>query len=89
MVSLYCDDDNDCVINDNDVAGGHWKIGREVSGQGVRLVDSAENLWPHQVRSWEYLSLSTSTWERLWKPDPQLTVTGNINILCLNIDISL
>ena len=81
MVSLFCEDDNDCVINNNDNADGHWTIGRQVNG--VRLADSAEGLWPHQVKSWEY-------WSRGWQPDPQLTVTGNvnINILCLNIDIS-
>ena len=70
MVSLFCEDDNDCVINNNDNADGHWTIGRQVNG--VRLADSAEGLWPHQVKSWEY-------WSRGWQPDPQLTVTGNIS----------
>ena len=73
MVSLYCDDDVDCVINNNDIAGGHWKIRVEWSWEGVRLADSAVDLWPHQVRSWEYY-----TFDGVWQSDPQLTVTGNI-----------
>ena len=45
-------------------------------------MDPAGDQWPHQVRAWEY-------WDDKWLSDPLLTVTGNINIniLCLNINI--
>ena len=46
-------------------------------------MDPAGGLWPHQVRSWKYAVPGR------WESDPLLTVTGNINIniLCLNINI--
>ena len=86
IVSLYCDDDDDddCVITDNDITEGFWKIGDDPADNlgGVKTADSAGDLWPHQVRSWQY-------WSDEWLSDPLLTVTGNINIniLCLNINI--
>ena len=87
VVSLYCDDNDDCVFTNYDVTGG-WTIGsNRIDGGGVAAAASAENSWPHQVISWEYLDTINGGWQY----DPQLTVTGNINIniLCLNIDISL
>ena len=50
---------------------------------GVASVDPAGDLWPHQVRSWKYSDGEND------QSDPLLTVTGNINIniLCLNINI--
>ena len=52
---------------------------------GVATAAPAGDLWPHQVMSWAYVDISG-----VLQYDPQLTVTGNINInfLCLNIDIS-
>ena len=41
---------------------------------GVKTVDPAGDLWPHQVRSWKYINGGK------WQSDPQLTVTGNNNI---------
>ena len=76
-VSLYCDDDDDdCVITDNDITGGNWLIGSDPATDlgGVATAEPAGDLWPHQVRSWEYYSGGK------WQSDPQLTVTGNINI---------
>ena len=83
MVSLYCDDDDDCVITNNDTTGGYLTIGDPATDAGgVATVNPAGDLWPHQVRSWQYAIQE-------WQSDPQLTVTGNVNIdiLCLNIDI--
>ena len=40
----------------------------------VRTVNTALQLWPHQVRSWEYVDGGLQ-----WKYDPQLSVTGNNN----------
>ena len=48
---------------------------------GVKTVDPAGDLWPHQVRSWEYLSGGK------WQSDLNLTVTGNINIDILYLNI--
>ena len=74
MVSLHCDDDDDCVIDNNDIAGGNWIIGDPATNAGgVGTVDPAGDLWPHQVRSWKYYTSSEG-----WQSDPQLTVTGNI-----------
>ena len=76
-VSLYCDDDDDdCVITDNDITGGNWMIWPDPTENkgGVITADPAGDLWPHQVRSWEYWT------EGKWQSDPQLTVTGNTNI---------
>ena len=85
MVSLHCDDDDDFVINNNDITGGRWLIGDPANeGGGVATVDPAGDLWPHQIRSWQYQNSIDE-----WESDPQLTVTGNINIniLYLNIDV--
>ena len=76
---LYCDDDNDdCVITDNDITGGYWMIGDDenmaADKGGVATADPAGDLWPHQVRSWEYWIGDK------FQPDPLLTVTGNNNI---------
>ena len=80
-VSLYCDDDDDCVITDNDIIEGYWMIGPDPAANkgGVRTADPAGGLWPHQVRSWKYYDFTGGEWQS----DPQLTVTGNnrINIL--------
>ena len=85
MVNLYCDDDDDCIITDNDITGGYWKIGEDpaTDAGGVATADPAGGLWPHQVRSWKYAVPGR------WESDPLLTVTGNINIdiLCLNNNI--
>ena len=85
MVSLYCDDD-DWVITDNDITAGYWLIGSDpaTNSGGVGTVDPAGDQWPHQVRDWKYYTTSGG-----WQSDPLLTVTGNINIniLCLNINI--
>ena len=92
VVSLYCDDNDDCVFTNDDITVGKWVISEYPVFDGVATVDvgtaaPAEDLWPHQVISWEYWDTISGEME----PDPQLTVTGNINIniLCLNIDISL
>ena len=76
-VSLYCDDDDDdCVITDNDITDGFWLIGDPATNTaGVATLDPAGDLWPHQVRYWQYYTTSGG-----WQSDPQLTVTGNINI---------
>ena len=71
---LYCDDDDNCVITNNDITGGYWLIGDPATDRGgVSTAAPAEDQWPHQVRSWNY-------WTEGWQSDPQLTVTGNINI---------
>ena len=76
VVSLYCDDDDDCVITNNDITGGGWAIGDPATNAGgVRTAAPAGDLWPHQVRSWEYHTTSGG-----WLSDPLLTVTGNNNI---------
>ena len=83
VVSVFCDDDDVCVITNNDITGGRWMIGDPATNfGGVETAATAGNLWPHQVRSWNY-------WSEGWQSDPQLIVTGNINIdiLYLNIDI--
>ena len=83
MVSLYCDDDDDCVITNNDITAGRWLIGDPANeGAYVKTADPAGDQWPHQVTSWKIYSGG-------WQSDPQLTVTGNINIniLFLYIDI--
>ena len=78
-VSLYCDyDDEDCVITDINITGGYWMIGSDPANNlgGVKTVDPAGGLWPHQIRSWEYLNFTSGG----FVSDPQLTVTGNNNI---------
>ena len=76
MVSLYCDDDDDCVITDNDITGGKWVIGDPATNAGgVRTADPAGDQWPHQVRAWQYSLIGPG-----WETDPLLTVTGNNNI---------
>ena len=40
---------------------------------GIRTSYLTGDLWPQQVTSWQYYSGE-------WQSDPQLTVTGNINI---------
>ena len=85
VVSLYCDDNDDCVFTNYDVTGG-WTIGSNIiDGGGVAAAASAGSSWPHQVMSWEYLDTISGEMES----DPQLTVTGNMNgnILCLDNDI--
>ena len=85
VVSLNCDDNDDCVFT-NDNVTGIWTIGSNIFvGGAVAAAASAGNSWPHQVISWEYLDTNGG-----WQSDPQLTVSGNINIniLCINIDIS-
>ena len=67
-------------------SAGGWTIGDRLSEDGgVGTVAPAGDLWPHQVLSFKYLDFTTGVWES----DPQLTVTGNINIniLYLNIDV--
>ena len=76
MVSLHCDDDDDCVINNNDITVGNWWIGPDPATKesgGVYTAAPAGDLWPHQVRSWQYANAILE-----WQSDPQLTVTGNI-----------
>ena len=70
------DYDDDCVITDNNMTGGKWLIGPdpESNSAGVASADPAGSLWPHQVKSWRYVSGGKL------QSDPQLTVTGNINI---------
>ena len=59
-----------------DITGGYWLIGAdpESNSAGVTSADPAGGLWPHQVRSWKYVSGGKL------QSDPQLTVTGNIDI---------
>ena len=79
MVSFYCDDDDDFVINYNDIKEGYWTIRYDEDDEDlgdVASLDPAGDQWPHQVRSWEYYNYTTDGWQS----DPQLTVTGNINI---------
>ena len=64
---------------------GYWVIGDPSTDTGgVESDDPAEDLLPHQVR-WSQVKGDGGWWN-----DPQLTVIGNINIniLCLNIDIT-
>ena len=65
---------------------GRWAIGYDpaTDAGGVETVGRAGDQWPHQVRGWEYYTTSGG-----WQSDPLLTVTGNINIniLFLNINI--
>ena len=54
-----------------DEGSGDEGSGDEGSGDeydGVVTVEPAGDLWPHQVKSWQYKS----------QPDPFLTVTGKI-----------
>ena len=79
IVHIYCDD-NDSNITDNDFTVGYWKIGRwfddEPSDDGVlKTADLAGDLWPHQIRSWQYYTFTLAP----WASDPKLTVTGNMN----------
>ena len=61
------------------ITAGRWVIGdRLTENGGVGTVASAGDLWPHKVMSWVYFDISGKV-----ESDPQLTVTGNINILCL------
>ena len=85
VVSLCCVDDDDCDFTNDDITVGKWVIRDDTVSESV--ASAAPAPLPHQVMSWEYLDITTGEWES----DPQLTVTGNINIniLCLNIDISL
>ena len=63
-----------------DITGGYWLIGPgpESNSVGVASTDPAGGLWPHQVRSWQYVSGGKL------QSDPQLTVTqsfqGNVFI---------
>ena len=50
-------------------------IGDPTTNAGVSTVDPAGDLWPHQVRAWEYAVVGGG-----WGSDALLTVTGNINI---------
>ena len=85
VVSLYCDDDDYCVIviTTNDITVGGWTIGIP---ETLRTAAPVGDLWPHQVRDWEYYNDTSKEWQF----DPQLTVTGNINghVFCLNIVIT-
>ena len=91
-VSLYSyyDDDEISVITNNNITGGHWSIGSYDGNNifsldpfqpNVRTVSTAGDRWPYQVMNWQYAASG-------WQNDPQLTVTGNmnINILCLVTD---
>ena len=79
IVSLYCGDDN-CVFPHDNIAGGNWLIGPdpESNSAGVATAFPAGDLWPHQVKSWQYASGGKL------RSDPQLTVTqsfqGNVFI---------
>ena len=86
---LYDDEGDNCVINDNDITVG-WTIKYpktdddwDALGGSMATTVPTGDLWPHQVRSWQYYTGDG------WELDPQLTVMGNINInfLCFNIDI--
>ena len=71
------------LVTIHDITGGKWMIGDTATELGgVLSVDPAGDLWPHQVTSWKIYSGG-------WQSDPQLTVTGiiNIDILFLYIDI--
>ena len=84
IVSLYCHNDEDCVITDNNITDGYWMIGAKPADDkgGVVTANEARDQWPHQVRAWKYDGVDGK-----WLSDPQLTVTGNmnINIFCLLI----
>ena len=73
VVSLYCDDDDDCVITDNDITEGRWAIGNVPVNNtgGVATTDQAGVKWPHQVRKWDYYNHDSNQWTY----DPLLTVT--------------
>ena len=49
---------------------------------GIRTSYLTGDLWPQQVTSWQYYSGE-------WQSDPQLTVTGNININILHLYIDI
>ena len=74
------DYDDDCVIIHNDMTGGKWLIGPdpESNSAGVATAFPAGDLWPHQVKSWQYVSGGKL------QSDPQLTVIqtfqGNVFI---------
>ena len=77
------------MIDNNDITGGYWKIGSGFyglsDGNYVKSEDKAEDLLPHQVRSWNYWN-----WTELeWESDSLLTVTGNINIDILRLYIDI
>ena len=65
------------------VTGGNWLIGPDpaTNSGAVITADPPGDQWPHEVKAWEYLN------DDKWVSDPLLTMTGNINIniLCLNI----
>ena len=58
----------------NNIVGGNWLIGPdpESNSGGVASADPAGGLWPHQVRSWKYVSGGKL------RSDPQLTVTQSL-----------
>ena len=74
IVSLYCEDEDDFVINHNCIVGGYLLIGPGPGSNsaGVASADPAADLLPHQVRSWKYVSGGKL------QSDPQLTVTGKL-----------
>ena len=78
---FYCDN---CIITNNDITGGHWKIGPDPATDrgNVMTEDPAGNLWPHQVSSWKYIN---NIYE--FETESELTVTGNINIILILINI--
>ena len=79
---LLCNND---FIGPYQIAGrGRWAIGDPASFSGDFSAAPAGDLWPHQVMSWEYRDRFNE-----FQSDPLVTVTGNINILCIDIDISL
>ena len=86
MVNLNCDGYVSFITND-DITGEHWMIGNDPeSDMGDLEAEAAGYLWPHQVSSWKYCTVTFCYYGNSFESDPQLTVTGNTNsILCLNI----
>ena len=69
------------MITNNFNTAGRWMIWPNPAENlgGVATVEPAGDLWPHQVRSWKYYSGG-------WRSGKQLTVTGNINVLCSKLN---
>merc|ERR1711936_1096103 len=50
---------------------GQWVIGGDTERGGVRTVSSVSELWPSEVKEWQYWARTSSD----WLSDPLLSVT--------------
>ena len=87
IVSLYCHNDDDCVMTDNNITDGYWMIGPQPADDngGVVTANEARDQWPHQVRAWQYYPPFGDD----WLSDILLNVTGNTVLESINVPIAL